>query len=311
MPFSQSVRIDLLFRAGRRCCLCWVFCGFKIDVHHIVPESEGGTDDEDNGIPLCLNCHAEVRAYDDRHPIGTKYRPEELYRHRDRLFRWIEESGPIVFDAMAHQFLSMTPESLIREEAALSAPAVDLKHDARIARYFRYLRRAEQLQLNGQFAEAIGFFESAFRIADSDSDLTAYARSGNYHLRKLLLWECYLESFAASGRHEYLRAAFNMNMGANEIQQTFRRESLPDGLRCRDYFYLFLQESLFLFDDAFRDRAPPEDRLERIGHLMDLLENPHCHEREDILVKRAQAIERDMMNKLPSVLPNVRYGRDL
>ena len=309
MPFPLSVRVNLLVRAGRRCCLCGVFCGFKIEVHHIVAESEEGTDDEDNGIPLCLSCHAEVRAYDDRHPIGTKYRPEELRRHRDRLFRLVEKGGPIVFDVIAGEFVAVTHEALVREEAVLFGSVVDLKHDARVARYFRYLRQAEQLKGHGQFAEAIGFFESAFRIADSDSDLSAYAQSGNYYLRKLLLWECYLESFALGGRREHLRAAFNMNMDANEIQQTYRRESLPGGLRCRDYFCLLLQESLFIFDDEFRYRVPPEDRIERMGCFMDLLENPHCPEREDALIGRAQAIERDVLTRLPGVLPDVRYAR--
>jgi hypothetical protein len=50
--------------------------------HHIQPESNGGENTIENCIPLCLNCHADQSAYDDKHPIGNKYSSEELRRHR-------------------------------------------------------------------------------------------------------------------------------------------------------------------------------------------------------------------------------------
>lgn len=131
MPFPLRVRINLLVRAGGHCCLCGAYCGSKIEIHHIIPESEGGTDEEDNGIPLCLNCHAEVRAYDDQHPIGTKFHMEELPRHRDRVFRWIEKNGPMIYDGIANQLIVATPESLVREDFNTLNSAVDLKRDAK------------------------------------------------------------------------------------------------------------------------------------------------------------------------------------
>lgn len=57
-----------------------------MELDHIVPRSEGGSDDIGNAIPLCFECHAEVHAYNDAHPRGRKFRPDELRAHRDQ---WI------------------------------------------------------------------------------------------------------------------------------------------------------------------------------------------------------------------------------
>jgi HNH endonuclease len=57
-----------------------------MELDHIVPRAERGSDDIDNAIPLCFECHAEVHAYNDAHPRGRKFRPDELRAHRDQ---WI------------------------------------------------------------------------------------------------------------------------------------------------------------------------------------------------------------------------------
>lgn len=84
MPFSQRTKEELLVRSERRCCLCHKFKGKKIEVHHIVPESEGGDNNFDNGIVLCFDCHEEVGSYNEKHPKGNKFTHRELKKHRDR-----------------------------------------------------------------------------------------------------------------------------------------------------------------------------------------------------------------------------------
>ena len=54
-----------------------------MEIHHI---DQNGGNSEDNGIPLCLDCHAEVRAYNPSHPKGRKYSASELRKHRDQWF---------------------------------------------------------------------------------------------------------------------------------------------------------------------------------------------------------------------------------
>lgn len=96
MPFSPAVAEELLVKAARCCCLCRKFKGQKLEVHHIVPEANGGADTADNGIPLCFDCHADVQSYNDKHPKGRKYRPSELILLRDMWFFLVKDGkvGP-------------------------------------------------------------------------------------------------------------------------------------------------------------------------------------------------------------------------
>ena len=76
--FPPEIKTKALVACRRSCCLCEKPCGIKMHCHHIVPAARGGQDTFENCIPLCLNCHAEVEAYNDKHPMGNKFRPEEL-----------------------------------------------------------------------------------------------------------------------------------------------------------------------------------------------------------------------------------------
>lgn len=83
MPFPKAVRETALVRSQRRCCVCHDFVGRAINVHHIEAEADGGANTLENSIVLCLRCHAEAGHFNPRHPLGTKYSPSELVRHRD------------------------------------------------------------------------------------------------------------------------------------------------------------------------------------------------------------------------------------
>lgn len=86
MPFSEDVRNKVLLWSDRYCCLCKKPCGINIEVHHLVPEEPGGSDDIENAIPLCFECHGAVQHYNPSHPIGTKYKPEELKKRREQVY---------------------------------------------------------------------------------------------------------------------------------------------------------------------------------------------------------------------------------
>jgi len=86
MPFSQEVRTRTLLWCDRHCCLCKKACGVNIEVHHLIPQSKGGSDEIDNAIPLCFECHSEVERYNSDHPIGTKYKVEELKIRREQVY---------------------------------------------------------------------------------------------------------------------------------------------------------------------------------------------------------------------------------
>lgn len=83
MPFPVAVADEVLLSCGRRCCICHKLCGTKIELHHIVPQVEGGPDTFENCIPLCFDCHAEVGHYNQKHPKGRRFSASELRQHRD------------------------------------------------------------------------------------------------------------------------------------------------------------------------------------------------------------------------------------
>lgn len=90
MPFSPDVKTRMFARCMRHCCLCRKQCGTNIEAAHIIDEAAGGTNDEENGIPVCFDCHQEIGAYRDSHPKGNKFRPEELHARRDKVYQLVE-----------------------------------------------------------------------------------------------------------------------------------------------------------------------------------------------------------------------------
>lgn len=84
MPFPSAIRLEALIACQRQCCLCNERKHTRIQCHHIIQEADGGPDTFDNCIPLCPDCHAEVQAFNPRHPFGgTPYHSSELKRRRD------------------------------------------------------------------------------------------------------------------------------------------------------------------------------------------------------------------------------------
>lgn len=86
MGFPTNVADEVLVRCSRHCCLCDRYVGSKIELHHIKQVSDGGDDSIDNCIPLCFDCHAEVKAYNNKHPKGRKFTEKELKGHRDKCY---------------------------------------------------------------------------------------------------------------------------------------------------------------------------------------------------------------------------------
>ena len=86
MSFSKSLREKVLLWCDRHCCLCKKPCDVFIEVHHIAPEGTGGSDEEDNAIPLCFECHGRVSHYDPKQPIGNMFKPDELKKRRDQIY---------------------------------------------------------------------------------------------------------------------------------------------------------------------------------------------------------------------------------
>jgi hypothetical protein len=80
-----------------------------MEAAHIVDESEGGSNEADNGIPVCFDCHQEIGAYNDKHPRGNKIRPEELKARRDRIYHFVD-TGVIYAQIVAARVRSVTTD---------------------------------------------------------------------------------------------------------------------------------------------------------------------------------------------------------
>jgi HNH endonuclease len=80
MPFSEALKLQVKKMADFRCCRCREI---GIDVHHIIPQAEGGSDDINNAAPLCQNCH-------DRFGANPEKR-KEIRQMRDFWYELVQE----------------------------------------------------------------------------------------------------------------------------------------------------------------------------------------------------------------------------
>lgn len=85
--FEENARV-LLAKCGRHCCICRRFRPTRIQVHHIQLQSEGGSDDIENLIPACNNCHIDVHS---QVPFMRRFSAAELKRHRETTIRLVQD----------------------------------------------------------------------------------------------------------------------------------------------------------------------------------------------------------------------------
>ncbi|WP_026659870.1 HNH endonuclease [Butyrivibrio sp. AC2005] len=85
-----TVKEEALLACKRYCCLCEEYKGINIEVHHIIPKSQHGTDTFDNAIPLCFDCHSMVGSYNPKHPKGNRFSVNELKTIRDSFYNKVE-----------------------------------------------------------------------------------------------------------------------------------------------------------------------------------------------------------------------------
>ncbi|MDE2768398.1 MAG: HNH endonuclease [Chloroflexota bacterium] len=101
VPFSRKTKTNVRKRAWFACCICRRI-SLSLEVHHIRPETAGGSDLEENAAPLCASCHRSFGGNPDhRARIGemrdhwyeacgalfqTDSDPDEVFRSIHELF---------------------------------------------------------------------------------------------------------------------------------------------------------------------------------------------------------------------------------
>lgn len=86
MPFTTTIKTEVLLNCKRYCCYCEKYKGRDIEVHHIIQEANGGKNTVDNAIPLCFDCHSEIGSYNTNHPKGNRFTKDELKQIRDSFY---------------------------------------------------------------------------------------------------------------------------------------------------------------------------------------------------------------------------------
>jgi hypothetical protein len=114
MPFPSDVKLEALTKSGRRCSLCLRFKGVKVEVHHINPESVSHDNTINNAITLCFDCHSDVGHYNPKHPKGNKVTPAELKKHRDRLWKLVEEGKALSENNLDQKYLELIRKAFDR-----------------------------------------------------------------------------------------------------------------------------------------------------------------------------------------------------
>lgn len=86
MSISEKLTAEILVKCGRRCCICRRFAPLHLQVHHIVPVSQGGSDEPENLIAVCVTCHSDIHAEPG---FGRRFSHTELKAHRDEVYRLV------------------------------------------------------------------------------------------------------------------------------------------------------------------------------------------------------------------------------
>lgn len=144
-----------MVKSRRRCCVCQEFAGRNVNVHHIVPEADGGINELDNAIVLCFRCHAEAGHYNLRHPLGTKYSPTELRRHRDEWWRNYNSNDPSLQPENYARPAVSVPRGvelgvIEKEIGTLSSNYLNMPAESEIIRFEgKFLAEARSQNING------------------------------------------------------------------------------------------------------------------------------------------------------------------
>jgi hypothetical protein len=132
--FPTKIAEQALVDCGRHCCVCHKFCGSKIELHHIEQRADAGEDSFDNCIPLCFDCHADVKSYNVRHPKGRKYSTDELSAHRDKWYAKVR-NAPVLQTKTPYRELDKALFIEIMEQLRESIMKIVCKHDYASAFY--------------------------------------------------------------------------------------------------------------------------------------------------------------------------------
>lgn len=188
MAFSREDVAALLVRCHRRCCICHRFCGVKMETDHIQPAGDGGTDDITNAIPVCFECHAEIHAYNNRHPRGRKFTASELRGHKEQWLQLCDQRPESL--VCAHTDATVGPIQALIDEIDFNIAAAHAGASGALGHRLR----------EEQFARAVASGSISVLAPDlKDVIITAYVAAG----RASAMGDAATIKFAGGVSHSY------------------------------------------------------------------------------------------------------------
>lgn len=113
MAFSEKVKLQVRRKSNFRCCICEMLFGGE--VHHIIPESQGGPDTLDNAVLLCPNCHDSYGGNPEKRKQIKQKRDHwwELMEERTRQFISAKDLNYITqIDSISETINQLTPQPI-------------------------------------------------------------------------------------------------------------------------------------------------------------------------------------------------------
>jgi len=94
MPFTEKIKLEAKKKSHFKCCVCQTPFA---EVHHIIPEREGGPDTLENAAPLCGGCHQKYG--------GNPELRKQLREMRDHWWALCSQKAPSTHDKSIYEKL--------------------------------------------------------------------------------------------------------------------------------------------------------------------------------------------------------------
>lgn len=134
MPFSEKIKLEAKRKSAFRCVICR---RPFVEVHHIIPQIEGGTDTLDNAAPLCSYCHDLYG--------GNSEKRKQIKQMRDYWFQIVEETSATMESSLC--ILEETTNDILKsnKEVALYHVVYEYeKFEDAAPMIFELIRNAQQ-----------------------------------------------------------------------------------------------------------------------------------------------------------------------
>lgn len=128
MAFDEPLKLRIRRRAHFACCMCHEV---YVEIHHIIPEAEGGPDTEDNAAPLCPTCHEKFGANPTKRKFIREMR-DHWYELCDTRYKSVDASqlerisGQLANAATKQDVATAFQQLAALVQAGIAAPGVSL-----------------------------------------------------------------------------------------------------------------------------------------------------------------------------------------